>query len=74
MITGTFATQEHMNKDTIKDNLKAAHALATEIYGENPAPEITAAVLNAIIAQSVNDTLETMTSDLCRAAAVAAGN
>lgn len=62
-----------MNTSTIKENLMLAQSIAKETFGDNPPPEAIAAVLNAITAQMLNDRLETMTSDLCRAAAVAAG-
>jgi len=58
----------------IEENVALAQAIAKECTGENPSPEIVAALLNAITAQSINERLEALTSDLCRAAAVAAGN
>jgi hypothetical protein len=63
-----------MNIEAIKENLKLAQAIAEETYGVNPPPEIVAAVVNAITAQSINAKLEAMTGDLCQAAAVAAGH
>lgn len=63
-----------MKTNAIKENLKLAQILAKETFGDNPPPEIIAAVLNAITAQNINDRLEILTSDLCRAAAVAAGD
>lgn len=63
-----------MNTTLIKENLKLAQSLAKETFGENPPAETIAAVMNAITAQMLNDRLESMTSDLCRAAAVAAGD
>ncbi len=62
-----------MNPTTIKENLKLAQSIAKEVFGENPPPEAIAAVMNAVTAQMLNGRLESMTSDLCRAAAVAAG-
>jgi len=58
----------------IKNQLKLARTVAEENYGANPPPEIVAAILNAVSAQQIGVHLESMTSDLCRAAAVAAGN
>ena len=63
-----------MNTTIIKENLKLAQSIAKEIVGENPPAETVAAVMNAITAQMLNDRLESMTSDLCRAASVAAGD
>jgi hypothetical protein len=63
-----------MNAQTIRENLSLARQIAEQDAGTTPSPEIVAAVLNAITAQGLNDQLKIMTSDLCRAAAVAAGN
>lgn len=57
----------------LKEQLKLARTIAEETYGANPPPEIVAAILNALSAQQIGMHLESMTSDLCRAAAVAAG-
>lgn len=58
----------------LKDQLKLARSIAEETYGPNPAPEVVAAILNAMSAQEIGLRLQSMTDDLCRAAAVAAGN
>ncbi len=58
----------------IKDQLKLARSIAEETFGPNPPPEVIAAILNAMSAREIGLQLESMTSDLCRAAAVAAGN
>ena len=63
-----------MNTKFIKENLLAAQSLAKETFGENPPPEVIAAVLNAITAQSINESLDVLRQDMCRAASVAAGN
>lgn len=57
----------------IKNQLKLARNIAEETYGANPPPEIVAAILHAMSAQQIGVHLESMTADLCRAAAVAAG-
>ena len=58
----------------IREQLKLARLLAEETYGPTPPPEIVAAILNALSAQQIGTHMESMTSDLCRAAAVAAGD
>jgi len=58
----------------IRDQLKLARVIAEETYGVTPPPEIVAAILNALSAQQIGQHMESMTSDLCRAAAVAAGD
>jgi len=63
-----------MKPSDIKANIALAQSIAKESFGENPAPELVAAVLNAVTAQSINDQLESLASDICRAASVAAGN
>ena len=63
-----------MNTATIKENLKIAQSIAQETFGDDPPPEAIAAVLNAITAQTLGERLDAMSSDICRAAAVAAGN
>lgn len=63
-----------MDTKAIKEKLQAATALAKESFGENPPPEIIAAVLNAMTAEGINDSLEIMTDKLCQAAAVASGH
>ncbi len=40
-----------MNVTAIKENLSQAQGIARETFGENPPPEIVAAVLNALTAQ-----------------------
>ena len=61
-----------MNTTAIKEDLKLARSVAQEEFGENPPPEAVAAVMNAITAQRLDKSLETMADTLCRAAAVAA--
>lgn len=62
-----------MNTMAIKENLRAAQAIAKEALGDSPPPEAVAAVLNAITAETLGDRLDAMARDICRAAAVAAG-
>lgn len=63
-----------MTPQAIKENIALAKSIAAETFGENPAPEVIAAVLNAITAERLNDQLKDLASDICRAAAVAAGS
>ncbi len=63
-----------MKSEAIKANLQAATAIAKEQFGENPPPEIIAAILNAMTAERINSSLDDMTDKLCQAAAVAAGH
>jgi hypothetical protein len=58
----------------IRDQLKLARLMAEESYGAAPPPEIVASILNALSAQQIGSHMESMTYDLCRAAAVAAGD
>lgn len=64
-----------MNSHTeeIKRELLQAKQLAEEVFGTDTSPEIVAATLNAMTAHKLSERLESMTQDLCRAAAVAAG-
>lgn len=63
----------NMNDEAVVNDLEKARTIAVKVFGENPSPEIIAAALNAITAQRMNERLERLTDDLCRAAAVAAG-
>lgn len=58
----------------IRDQLKLARVIAGEMYGVTPPPEIVAAILNALSAQQIGLHVESMTTGLCCAAAVAAGD
>lgn len=65
---------QSMNTSRIEEHIKFAQSIAKEAFGGDPPADVVAAVMNAITAEMLNEQLELRTSDLCRAAAVAAGD
>ena len=53
--------------EKIKANVVEARKLAAEIYGENPPPEIVAAILNSMTAQNLADQISDAASQVSNA-------
>ena len=58
------------NSTRTESDLKAARKIATETYGENPPPEIVAAVLNSLtaefLAQQIDETAERLARQIAQ--------